>query len=286
MLWLMMLLLAGDEHTVEGKLEVDGRERSYLLHVPPDCKKPAPLVIELHGGRGNAKQAEEYGGWSELSDREGFIVVYPEAVEGNWNDGRGEKTMKSHRENIDDVNFILALVDSIDGVDPKRVYATGSSNGAMMSHRLGIEATDRLAAIGPIIGGIPEALEFKPSAKLPVAIIQGTKDPLVPYEGGAVGARGREGKIRPAEETVKLWADHNGGGEPVEKKLDDTDRRDGSTVTRIAYGDDVVFYRVDGGGHGRPGGKQYLPERVIGKVCGDFDSTETLWAFFKDRVRE
>ena len=282
---LALLFLLGDEHTVEGKIEVDGRERTYRLHVPPGCKKPAPLVIEMHGGGSDAKKAERHGGWSDLSDAEGFIVVYPEAVEGNWNDGRGEKTMKSHRENIDDVKFILALVDSIDGVDPKRVYATGASNGGMMSHRLGIEATDRIAAIAPIIGGIPEALDFNPKAPLAVMIIQGTKDPLVPYEGGAVGARGREGKVLPTEEAVKRWVDHNGGGEAVEEKIDDKDPDDGCTVTRITCGK-VIFYRIDGGGHNRPGGRSYLPERVIGKTCGDFDSTEIVWAFFKARSRE
>lgn len=288
-----------DPDVEKGTLQFKGLERTYVLHVPGtlDKTKPAPLIVCLHGGGGSADKMQGFTGFNKLSEQEGFIVVYPEAVEGHWNDGRGDKIMRSQREEIDDVGFISALIDEISkdrNVDAARVYATGASNGGIMSHRLGIELSKKFAAIAPVIGGIAEPLgeKFKPEKAVPVLILQGTEDPLVPYDGGAIRVLGgrERGRILSTDDAVKKWAEHNGCAKTETEELEDKDPKDGCKVkvtrrTEGRDGSEVVLYRIEGGGHTWPGGTQYMPERAIGRVCRDFDAAETIWTFFKKHRR-
>jgi polyhydroxybutyrate depolymerase len=150
-----------------------------------------PLVFALHGGGGTGKKMNRLTDFNRLSDQHGFIVIYPDAVEKHWNDGRGLTDYRAQRENIDDVGFISNLIDVIAGdyaIDRKRVYVTGASNGAMMSFRLACELTDKITAIAPVIGALGENISEKctPSKPIPVFIIGGTGDPLVPWNGGHV----------------------------------------------------------------------------------------------------
>jgi polyhydroxybutyrate depolymerase len=278
------------------EIEVGGRKRAYRCHIPPGLapNKAVPLVLVFHGGSGTGEGTERLTRFSVLADREKFVVVYPEGVGGNWNDGRIVPASKAHREQIDDVGFVCALLDAVgkeQAVDAKRVYATGISNGGIFSHYLAANLAPRLAAIAPVVGGLadPFYLKFKPAQPVSVFILQGTKDPFVPYDGGAI-MRTR-GKIIATEEAVKRWVLHNGcESKPATGTLPDKDPKDGCTVrwSRWSKGRDnteVLLYTIEGGGHTWPGGPQYLPERTIGKVCRDFDATEAIWDFFKTHPR-
>jgi polyhydroxybutyrate depolymerase len=169
-----------------------GLERTYRIHMPPSYDKstPLPLLIALHGGGGSGEKMEELTlrGFNRLSDKEGFIVVYPDGIEKHWNDGRENVKYRAHREKIDDVGFISALIDYLVkqyNIDIKQVYATGISNGAMMSFRLGCELSEKIAAIAPVAGSMPENLPTRcsPSRSISVLIISNTEDPLVPWGG-------------------------------------------------------------------------------------------------------
>ncbi|MCI0540572.1 MAG: hypothetical protein L0Z50_35680, partial [Verrucomicrobiales bacterium] len=146
-----------------------GLKRTYRIHIPPSIppsglpsgkrNKPAPLLLALHGGGGAGKSMQKLAGLNALSDKEGFIAVYPDGVDGHWNDGRG-LDYRAHRENIDDVGFIAALIDRLGkdlNVDPGRVYVTGMSNGALFAHRLACEIPEKIAAIAPVEGTLLEA---------------------------------------------------------------------------------------------------------------------------------
>ena len=140
------------------KLQVDGRTRSYIIHVPPklDPKKPTPVVLAFHGAATNASIMALSTGLSEKADEAGFIVVYPNGTgKGDvllvWNAG-GWHGPKAEKE-VDDVKFVRELLDDLPkvvNVDPKRIYATGISNGGMMSYRLAAEMSNRIAAIAPV----------------------------------------------------------------------------------------------------------------------------------------
>src|SRR5262245_25377092 len=140
-------------------LTVDGVQRSYRLHVPSglDAARAAPLVLVFHGGGGTPEQIERESRFSELADRAGFVVAYPEGHRRSWNDGRGSDAVAAQRDGVDDVAFVRALIDAVSAqrrIDAKRIYATGISNGAMMSHRVGLALSPRIAAIAPVAGGL------------------------------------------------------------------------------------------------------------------------------------
>ncbi|MBI2900571.1 MAG: esterase [Planctomycetes bacterium] len=290
---LLLLAAAGcaaDEHTVKRTIEVDGRERRYLLHVPPAARgeKAAPLLLVLHGGGGSAKHTERFTKFSALSDREGFLVAYPDAVAGHWNDGRGTFT------DADDVKFAEALIDAVakdHAVDPRRVYAAGASNGGIMSQYLALKLSRRIAAIACVIGSVAKpAAGLKPDAPVSVLIMNGTDDPLVPFDGGAV-ARSR-GEVIGTRDAVRLWVRANGCREaPEVEELPDADPKDGTRIVKETWpggrgGSEVVLYTVKGGGHTWPGGSQYLAEALIGKTSRDLDATSEIWKFLSHHARE
>ncbi len=271
---------------------VGGRTRTYRLLVPAAAKVgPAPVVLVFHGGGGKGKSMEKLTGLSPIALRESFIVAYPDAYEGNWVDGRTDFDIPARREKIDDVAFvraILADIARVTPVDPKRVFATGLSNGAIFSHFLAAKMADRIAAIAPVAGGIAEAFqkEFAPAQPVSVFAMNGTKDPLVPFDGGNVAKSGR-GRVIGSDAAMKLWTTSNGiDGGPETGALLNKDPRDGCTVTWKKWtggknGTEVWLYVQHGAGHTWPGGEQYMPKLLVGSVCRDFDASEALWAFFK-----
>lgn len=285
-----------DEHTVRRTLEHGGRERVYYLHVPPaySKEKPAALVIALHGGGSTAIAMEKFSRFSELSEKEGFLVAYPDGVARQWNDEREMKGSRAHRENVDDTGFISAMIDAIAkeySIDAKRVFATGISNGGIFSLTLAARLSGRIAAVGAVTAGMaPKVFEtFQPERPVSVLLMNGTEDPLVPYEGGEL--RGvAQGRVIGTEETVRKWTEFNGCEKPVTEELPGGKDDDGTRVKRSVYsegreGTEVVLYRIEGGGHTWPGGVQYLPERMIGRVCRDLDATKVIWEFFKGHSR-
>jgi polyhydroxybutyrate depolymerase len=269
--------------TVEGSLVHGGLERTFLVHEPPlrHRSAPAPLVIALHGGGGRGRGMEKLTGLSRLADREGFVVAYPDGIDGHWNDGRTTVDYQAQREAVDDVGFIAALIDQLVErlkVDRRRVYLTGMSNGALIAHRIALERPDRIAAIAPVEGTLLESLATSapPPRPISVLIIKGLDAPL--FE--------KASKRMTASDTASYWAERDGcSATPTSTVLEDRDPDDGTRVRRIAYGQcsggtEVVLYEIDGGGHTWPGGYQYYPEERIGRTSRDIDASDVMWEFF------
>lgn len=289
--------LADAGQSVVRSLEVGGLTRTYRLYAPQGIGRQAPaaLLFAFHGGGGDGVRMERLTAFTSLAHREGFLVVYPDGKYKNWNDGREAGVSRTHRENLDDLGFIAALLDALTRdyrIDPARVFSTGISNGAIFSHFLAAKLSPRIAAIAPVVGGIADPFQqtFNPDRPVSVLILQGTADPLVPYDGGGI-IKGRRGRIISTEEAARLWAQHNGcRAAPVRQVLPERDPTDGcrvivSTWSRCREGTEVALYSLEGGGHTWPGGSQYLPEFVIGKVCREFDATALVWDFFKGHPR-
>lgn len=275
-----------------------GLKRTYTLYLPHsyDGKTELPLLILLHGGGGTGRRLMNFTGFDKIAKESGLIVVCPDGVERHWNDGRQDTGHRAQDQKIDDVGYIRQLLDTLSNelkIDKTRVYVSGISNGAMMTYRLGLELSDRIAAIGTVVGALPEPfskLEWK-GRPVPAIIINGTKDPLVPFEGGEVHFyRKTMGKVISVPDTVAFWVKHNQCNiEPHFSDLQLNGLKSGLTVRKTVYanccdGADVEFYAVEGGGHTWPRDSllsQYLPVAVIGKACRDMDSTELIWDFFK-----
>lgn len=284
--------------TFDRSINYNGLERTYRIYISATYlnTKPWPLVIALHGGEGTGELMESFtlGGFNQLADKNGFIVVYPDAIEKHWNDGRAVQRFRSHRENIDDVGFVSALIDSLEQdllIDKKRIYVTGVSNGAMMAHRLACELSGKIAAIAPVIGAISENIvsHCAPTRPISVLAMNGTEDPQVPWEGGFVrNGILTSGKVISVSNTVMHWVNHNNcSSTPIIAWEPDRDPQDSTRVRREVYaggreGTEVILYAIEGGGHTWPGGNQYLPVSIVGRVSRDMtDASEFIWNFFK-----
>ena len=273
-------------------LQAEGLTRSYLLRIPPgiDPNRPAPLVLVLHGGGGNAGQVcRRDAGVSALADEQGFIVACPQGVESNWNDGRRIDDYQAMRADIDDVGFLQAVVADIQRqaeVDRQRVYATGMSNGGMMTLRLACDAAGTFAAAAAVIANLPAELDCRPSRPMPVLMMNGTKDPLMPWDGGQVHFFRRQlGLVLSTEATLAFWSQADECSQSAQtSELPDIDPADGTRVSMTHYtdcaaGSEAVLYTVEGGGHTLPGGDQYLPAFLVGRVSRDLDGAMTIWQF-------
>jgi polyhydroxybutyrate depolymerase len=282
---------------IESKITVDGIEREYIVHLPKYAKSTdgLPLVLVFHGGGGTASQIMNHSKFNKLSDNEDFVVVYPNAVDKNWNDGRIGDKLPMER---DDIKFISNLIDTLYAfykIDIKRVFSTGISNGGFFSIYLALKLSDKILAIAPVTASIPENLkdDFKTQYPVSMLLINGTKDPLVKYDGGPVGFKDDEtgrGTSISTDWTVKIWVNNNGCQQSTKiVDIDNTDSDDGCTAKKYTYykcndNTEVVLVKITGGGHTWPGAAQYLPKILVGNVCKDFKATEMIWGFFKNRV--
>ena len=280
----------------EVQVKFDGHERIYRIYVPENLTEPAPLVFVMHGGRGEATSMEQMtrGRFNELADRDGFIVVYPQGLDNEWNDGREGDFQNSdeHSDNrADDVGYFRFMIDEVSNdyaIDQDRIFATGISNGGHMSMRLACDLSDRIAAVGIVTAQMSVSLgeTCDPQENVGILIMNGTSDPMVPYDGGDITVFFRKrGKVWSTDTTIDFWIDRYGCGDtPTSEAMPDPED-DGMRVTRYEYQDcgdgAVVLYRVENGGHTLPGGIQYLPSIVIGNTNQDIVGADEIWAFFQ-----
>jgi polyhydroxybutyrate depolymerase len=160
-----------------------------------------------------------------------------------------------------------------------------------MSLRMACEAPHIFAAAAPVIASLPVNLVCIPSQPISILIMNGTEDPLVPWDGGEVHfLRTELGLAWSTHEMVAFWVEANGCDSPPHvEQLPDLDPDDGTRVTREVYSDcdadtKVVFYTVEGGGHTWPGGLQYAPEFFVGRISHDLHAGEAIWRFFEESV--
>ena len=289
---------------LDQKITINGLEREYHIQTPPD---PAgkPLVILLHGHGGSADQSigAEFSKapqkvWLDLADEQGFSVIVPNGSISpdnarGWNDCRSDAPTNPDTE---DVAFISELIDQTSAefnFDLGRVYVAGVSNGATMASRLVQEIPEKIAAFASIINSMPANSECQDS-NVPVSALfmNGTDDPLVPYEGGQIGSD--RGEVQSTAASVAYWvARNNTDTQPIEQDFDDLDTDDGSTVKKYTYlngadNTEVVLYEVNGGGHTEPSleeryGSLYLA--IVGTQNGDIEMTEEIWAFFRTKSK-
>jgi polyhydroxybutyrate depolymerase len=273
-------------------LAFGGRERTYRLYVPPRLGPAAPLLVVLHGGGGGGAGMEALTarGFNRRADEAGVLVVYPDGVEHGWNDGRHDLRTRAVREAVDDVGYLRALVATLGRrypLDRERVFVTGISNGGMMTLRLACDAADLYTGFVAVAAslGADTAGRCQPAAARPVALIDGTEDPLVPFAGGEVKVLGaRRGRVLGAEATAAAFRGFAGcSGVDSEPPLDRIADDGTVLVVRRAAGcrsgTSVVLYEVQGGGHAWPGGLRYAREWLIGRVSRELDATEEVWRF-------
>jgi polyhydroxybutyrate depolymerase len=271
-------------------LTVGNLSRSYLVHVPKtyDAATPTPVVLAFHGGGSNAEQMVRFCGLNETADKHGFVVVYPSGT------GRLEKVLTFNGGNccgyamsnkIDDVAVTRALLDDLATVlkvDARRIFATGMSNGAIMSYRLGSELSDRIAAIAPV-GGPMGTEKCNPTRPVPVIHFHGTNDEFAPFNGGkGKGVSGTD--FYSVDHSIRSWVRANGcKDDPVTATIADK-ANDGTTATIKTFGDgkvgaEVVLVAIENAGHTWPGRQPLL--KYLGTSTKNVSANEMMWEFFQ-----
>ncbi len=289
---------------IQGTIDIKGSSRSYYIFIPPTYTgdKPCPVVFVLHGGGGTASGVMWETRWNELASKEGFICVFPEGTRKDsskpanfqsnpqtWNDGSNRKTMEAFLQNVDDSNFIRQLIQLLQttyNIDKNHIHATGFSNGAAMSFRLGREVSDLFASIAPVSGS--DWLENKPN-ELPLSLfyITGSKDPLNPMEGGKIFIGPiSQGVKPPILEMLQKWV------QKIEAPTVPVKVSESSTLETVAYkpgvnGSEIIFTMVKGLGHYWPGGRYQLPESILGsrENLDAMDATKEIWDFFRSHPK-
>jgi polyhydroxybutyrate depolymerase len=262
----------------------DGAQRSYILYIPAsvDGTQPVALVVALHGGTGNAEIMIDSSGFDQVADDHGFIVAYPNGAGHledkllTWNGGTC--CGYAQRNNVDDVSFIRAMIADIQtvaAIDPKQIYATGMSNGALMSYRLACEAADLFAAIAPVAG----TLNFSPCNPTEIVSVidfHGTDDQHIPYTGGFGPESLVDVDFASVHESVDFWATFNGCS--LEAQKDVLEEIEHETWSGCQDNSAVELYTILDGGHAWPGGGP-------GWAGGDpptqtLSASALIWEFF------
>ncbi|WP_287128666.1 PHB depolymerase family esterase [Candidatus Cyanaurora vandensis] len=265
-------------------LRVGGVNRTYSLHLPPayNGKRALPLVILLHGRKGNGQVVARYTQMSAQADRAGFIVAYPDALgqPPAWNAG-----FNSGKGNGDDERFLSSLLARLQAnlrVDSQRLYIGGHSSGAMMTYRMGAVLSDQLAAIGVVAGAVGGGRPRRgqtttipnPAQPLSVVAFHGQEDNVVPYNGG-------RGFLSVAD-AMTFWTRATGcPSRPRENQRGDVRQTRYADCQR---GTEVVFYTLRDGNHKWPGSTAD-PNDQRQPASQDLNATQVMWEFFARHPR-
>ncbi|MEX1032608.1 MAG: PHB depolymerase family esterase [Cellvibrionaceae bacterium] len=280
------------------QLDLGETRRSYLLHIPvtiaqAETEQSWPLVILLHGGGGNGQQISEVAGLTDVAMRENFIVAYPNGSgrfrsQLTWN----AETCCAYAmtEGVDDIGYINQLLDdalSNFPVDGNRIYLAGLSNGGMMTYRLASALNHRLAGVA-IVSGALFADQAQPDAPIPVLIVHGREDEILPWEGGKSDRRRITASMNQpflaVDEAFSFWLKANGCDATAQREP-----KDQYTVFKGQNCNDrgtVQLVELFAGAHAWPGGKANLSTRLRGENPEQLVSaSEMVWRFFEDKQR-
>lgn len=271
------------------EVPVGPRRRTAVVCVPAGAPPGAgwPLVLAFHGGQSHPEGMRRFSGLDGLAAADRAVVAYPAGTGSRaglltWNGGNccGE----ARADESDDVAFGAAVVEAVAArvpLDRRRVHATGMSNGAMMAYRLAAERADLVASVAAVAG--PLALDaIAPSRPVPVVAFHGSLDQFTPLEGG-VGRRSvTRVSHRPILAGLLDWV-HADGCPATFQREELACADEGITVERLTWGpgrdgSEVVFYRIDGGGHTWPG--RTADSFYLGPSARSLDANAIIWDFF------
>lgn len=277
---------------VARSIEVGGLRRDYLLFAPARRAPAPPLLVVFHGRLGSPAtiRTESGYGFDRLAERDGFVVAYPQGIDGRWTSCRRSDNDPARR-GVDDVAFFDALVERLRrelGVDPARVFVAGVSNGGQFVYRLALERPRTVAGAAVFAAALPtggDNLCVPRGPPPPMMIVDGTDDPISPYQGGMVSLFGFSnlGIVLSATDTARYFAGPGPG--PEIAHLAPRSRGDRTWAERAVWrrpGRNVVLVTVHGGGHVVPQAA-YRPPRLLGRVTSAIDGPAEAWEFFRRR---
>lgn len=258
-------------------VKVDGEVRRFTMYIPKsiDTTKVSPVVLNFHGSGMTAVEQMLYTEMNKTADKYGFIAVYPQGIENNWNVG----FEMDYDKGSNDVGFIKVLIEKLKknyNIDEKAIFATGLSRGGFFTHRLAVEMPDVFAAIAPVGAPIPNKVAERHSKieKIAVLLVHGDADDIVLYDG-------KDGDYFSVFGTIDYWRNHNKNNqEAIETELDT--KRDSTSVIvkRYSGAKSVALVEIKNGGHTWPGASDFNIGLPLGKTTHDISFNHLMWDFF------
>lgn len=290
-----IVTLAANADQIELELEHDQVTRSYLLYLPASYQQGTalPLLLALHGRSGNGQRMARLTAFNPRADKHGFIVLYPQGIENQWNYLHG---LSASHQQPNDPDFLLKLVDAVTdrySIDTRRIYVTGISNGGFMAQRLACDAPDRFAAFASVAAGgyavMPNACNN--GGPVNMLYMHGTADTKVPWRG--LGIQDESGKRQlvamSISNSVKFWSARNRCSPDVDsRELPPQGDSPGTSVrilaaSECAGGSEVILFAILGGGHNWPGVPDFIPAAIAGAVNLDVHASDVIWSFFSSK---
>lgn len=295
---------AGPSRKIRHVLFFDGQAREFTVYLPPVCNptdsdsidERLPVVFAFHGVLMNGETMAEMTHLHHLGNQCNFIVVYPDGdghgVFRTWNSGGRSGRLERIAEN--DVGFVRCICKELNKhykVDPKRIHATGFSNGAMLCYRLAVEAPDLFASIAPVAGTLAVSTH-RATRYVPSLHIHGTEDKIVAWNGPNLKTP-KNLEFLSVPQTLTAWKRllihcSESATESLVCQIERwPDRKQDQTrveVERYSIDPnsdipDLQFVRVIGGGHTWPGGENR--EWVVGEKSDEFSANQMMWDFFQ-----
>lgn len=280
----------------------EGNDRSYEIFVPDDysIEISYPIVFVLHGGGGNAKGLVRTtrARFNTLANRDGFIAVYPNGIGKSWNDGARDTIGVARKLNINDVGFFEEMIENIQkkySVNSNQIFACGISNGGFMVQRLAFELSHKIKGIGVVAANLSvvQSNKIPPVNSVPIILINGTEDPLVPFEGGHVTVfRKKRGAILSVSKSLEIWKTINACTENMGVyEFPDLNEKDDCNAVKNTWQNPAnpkiktIAITIINGGHTWPGTNQYLSKRLVGNTNYDFNGCDEIWNFFKSTIQ-
>jgi polyhydroxybutyrate depolymerase len=273
-----------------------GVERTAVLHQAAGAAGPVPLVIALQGLGQSTDALRNTLKLDPVADREGFAVLYPDAVEHKWSYGRPiiQSMPTVGGETVDDVGFLRHLLDDLVArkvADPARIYVTGMSRGGLMAFTVACALADRIAAAAALITGMTDSQreDCHPARPVPIMTLAGTNDWAQAYDGWIAAT----GRLLSVPETMEFWRALHGCGQQDRQMLPHRDDRDRTRVILVEWSDcrsgaRLRLYRVNGGGHQIPSLTAIADaqsEQRWGLRNRDVETAEEVWAYVKGYAR-
>lgn len=277
---MILLMLANLASAQEQRLVHQDVKRKYIVYAPAAHAavphKALPVVINFHGGGMTAREQMLYTQMNRTAEREGFIVVYPQGIKGDWN----ANLQPDNKEATDDIGFTRAMLDKLKQdyrIDPRRVYATGLSRGGFFSMRVAAELPHLFAAVAVVGAATPRGVADQAVAPGRIGVMQilGTADEIVAFDG-------KPGGYLSASASHQFWLKNNAINGAVTERRFDSNKQDGTDVVlreQTQDGVSVALVTVNNGGHTWAGADPFNVGLPLGRTSGDVDANELIWRF-------
>lgn len=287
----------------------DRNSREYIVFTPPhyDSTRPTPVLFVLHGRPSNAAAMARISDMNSTASRNGFIVVYPQGLNNEWNaqfdlfskSSRSVRTSGKERSMLpqDDVGFLKTLATDLSldfNIDRQRMFISGFSNGGFMTLRMACTASDTFAGFAEVGAALYTVLvEFcKGGRPAPVFFMHGTEDRSISIDGVKIADPNSGSVVRvtlSVKESVAHFARRNGcSTSGIQTTFAETGRSPGTHAVRYMPKDcnqqaPIALYIIEGGGHTWPGVTGVLDEPTFGKTNMDINASDKIWEFFSQQ---